>query len=171
MPHRGRPEEPGRACHREDERLRSIPGLGPVSRLTLLAALPELGTISGSQLTALVGLAPFADDSGTHRGGRRIRGGRAAVRRVLYLAALTASRCNPALRAFRERLAAQGKKAKVILTAVARTLLVIANAVVRTSQPWQAELAMTRVASGQNRLISVSRRRCRCAHRAISWLP
>lgn len=132
------------AWRAKDELLRSIPGLGPVSRLTLLAALPELGTMSGSKLTALVGLAPFADDSGTHRGGRRIRGGRAAVRRVLYLAALTASRCNPALRTFRERLAAKGKKAKVILTAVARKLLVIANAVVRTSQPWQAELAMTR---------------------------
>jgi transposase len=132
------------AWRAKDELLRGIPGLGPVSRLTLLAALPELGTLSGSKLTALVGLAPFADDSGTQRGGRRIRGGRAAVRRVLYLAALTASRCNPALYAFRERLAAKGKKAKVILTAIARKLLVIANAVVRTGQPWQPELAMPR---------------------------
>src|SRR5512147_726073 len=123
------------AWREKDALLRSIPGLGAVSSSTLLAAVPELGSLDGSRLSALVGLAPFADDSGTHRGGRRIRGGRAAVRRVLYLAALTASRCNPALRVFRERLAAKGKKAKVILTAVARKLLVIANAVVRTSQP------------------------------------
>ncbi len=132
------------AWRAKDELLRTIPGLGPVSRLTLLAALPELGSISGSKLTSLVGLAPFADDSGTHRGGRRIRGGRAAVRRVLYLAALTASRCNPALRVFRERLAGKGKKAKVILTAVARKLLVIANAVIRSGQPWQPALARPR---------------------------
>src|SRR5512135_2613965 len=75
------------AWREKDELLRSIPGLGPVSSLTLLAALPELGTLDGGKLSALVGLAPFADDSGTRRGGRHVRGGRAAVRRVLYLAA------------------------------------------------------------------------------------
>ena len=124
------------AWKEKDELLRSIPGLGPVSSLTLLAALPELGTLDGGKISALVGLAPFADDSGTRRGGRHVRGGRAAVRRVLYLAALSAVRHNPALKAFRDRLAARGKKPKVILTAVARKLLVIANAVIRTGLPW-----------------------------------
>jgi transposase len=132
------------AWREKDELLRSIPGLGPVTSLTLLAALPELGRLESGQLSALVGLAPFADDSGTRRGIRHVRGGRAAVRRVLYLAALSAVRHNPALKAFRDRLAARGKKAKVILTAVARKLLVIANAVIRTGRPWDPELAMSR---------------------------
>jgi transposase len=132
------------AWREKDELLRSIPGLGPVSSLTLLAALPELGSLDGGKLSALVGLAPFADDSGTRRGGRHVRGGRAAVRRVLYLAALSAVRHNPALRVFRDRLVARGKKAKVILTAVARKLLVIANAVIRTGRPWEPELVMAR---------------------------
>jgi transposase len=132
------------AWKEKDELLRSIPGLGPVSSLTLLAALPELGTLDGGKISALVGLAPFADDSGTRRGGRHVRGGRAAVRRVLYLAALSAARHNPALKAFRDRPSARGKKPKVILTAVARKLLVIANAVVRSGLPWSPELAMSR---------------------------
>ncbi len=132
------------AWREKDQWLRSIPGRGPVTSLTLLAALPELGDLGGGQLSALVGLAPFADDSGTHRGSRHVRGGRAAVRRVLYLAALSAVRHNPALKAFRDRLASRGKKAKVILTAVARKLLVIANAVLRTKRPWEPQLAMAR---------------------------
>ena len=107
------------AWKERDELLQSIPGLGPVTSLTLLAALPELGHLDGGKLSALVGLAPFADDSGTRRGGRHVRGGRAVVRRVLYLAALSAVRHNPAMKAFRDRLKARGKKAKVILTAVA----------------------------------------------------
>jgi transposase len=132
------------AWKEKDELLQSIPGLGPVSSLTLLDALPELGTLDGGKISALVGLAPFADDSGTRRGGRHVRGGRAAVRRILYLAALSAGRHNPALKAFRERLLAGGKKPKVILTAVARKLLVIANAVIRTGLPWDPKLAMAR---------------------------
>jgi transposase len=131
------------AWREKDELLQSIPGLGPVSSLTLLAALPELGTLEGGKIAALVGLAPFADDSGTRRGGRHVRGGRAAVRRILYLAALSAVRHNPALKAFRDRLSARGKKPKVILTAVARKLLVIANAVIRTGLPWDPALAMS----------------------------
>jgi transposase len=132
------------AWRERDELLRSIPGLGPVSSLTLLAALPELGSIGGGKLAALAGLAPFADDSGDRRGVRHVRGGRACVRRVLSLAALSAVRHNPAPIAFRDRLAARGKKPKVILTAVARKLLVIANAVVRTGRPWQEDLARPR---------------------------
>ena len=132
------------AWKEKDELLRSIPGLGPVASTTLPAALPELGTLDGGKLSALVGLAPYADESGTRRGGRHVRGGRAAVRRVLSLAALSAVRFNPAMKAFNERLASRGKKAKVILTAVARKLLVIANAVVRTKVPWKAEMALAR---------------------------
>jgi len=122
----------------KDALLRSIPGVGPVATLTLLAGLPELGTTTGGRLAALVGLAPFADDSGARQGGRHIRGGRAPVRRALYLAALSAVVHNPALRAFKERLAARGKRPKVILTAVARKLLVVANAIIRSGQPWRS---------------------------------
>ena len=129
------------AWKERDELLQSIPGLGPVTSLTLLAALPELGHLDGGKLSALVGLAPFADDSGTRRGGRHVRGGRAVVRRVLYLAALSAVRHNPAMKAFRDRLKARGKKAKVILTAVARKLLILANAVVRTGRRWDPGIA------------------------------
>src|SRR3712207_4113638 len=84
--------------------LRSMKGLGPVSCRTLSAALPELGTLSNKQAAALAGLAPIADDSGRHRGRRHIQGGRSAVRQVLYMAALSAARYNPSLRAFKERL-------------------------------------------------------------------
>jgi transposase len=132
------------AWKERDELLRSIPGLGPVTSLTMMAALPELGTLDGGKLSALVGLASYADDSGSRRGGRHVRGGRAVVRRVLFLAALSAVRYNPAMKAFEERLTARGKKAKVILTAVARKLLVIANAVVRTGRPWDPEMALAR---------------------------
>ena len=130
------------AWRAKDALLQSIPGVGPVATLTLLAGLPELGTTTGSRLAALVGLAPFADDSGARQGGRHIRGGRAPVRRALYLAALSAVVHNPALRAFKERLVARGKRAKVILTAVARKLLVIANAIVQSGQPWRSEVAV-----------------------------
>jgi len=125
----------------KDALLQSIPGVGPVATVTLLAGLPELGTTSGSRLASLVGLAPFADDSGSRQGGRHIRGGRAPVRRVLYLAALSAVVHNPAMRAFKARLAARGKRAKVILTAVARKLLVVANAIIQSGQPWRSEAA------------------------------
>lgn len=127
------------AWRAKDALLQSIPGVGPVASMTLLAGLPELGTTTGGRLAALAGLAPFADDSGSRQGGRHIRGGRAPIRRVLYLAALSAVVHNPAMRAFKERLAARGKKAKVILTAVARKLLVIANAIIRSGQPWRSE--------------------------------
>jgi transposase len=125
----------------KEDLLRSIKGLGPVSSRTLLAALPELGTLSNRQAAALAGLAPYADDSGRRRGRRHIAGGRSVVRNVLYMAALSAARYNPALRAFKERLVRAGKTAKVILTALARKLVVLANAVLRTGRRWDPNFA------------------------------
>jgi transposase len=127
----------------KEDLLRSIPGIGRVSSRTLLAALPELGTLCNREAAALAGLAPFADDSGRRRGTRHVQGGRSAVRSVLYMAALSASRYNPALRALEERLVRAGKKAKVILTAVARKLVVLANAVLRTGRRWDPTFATT----------------------------
>jgi transposase len=121
-----------------DALLQSIKGIGPTVSRTLLASLPELGTLSRQQIAGLAGLAPLADDSGERRGQRFIRGGRADVRAVLYMAAVSASRHNPALRAFSDRLKQAGKAAKVRLVAVARKLLTIANAIVRDQKPWEA---------------------------------
>jgi transposase len=133
------------AVWRENEALlTSVPGLGPVSSRTLLAAMPELGRLSGKQAAALAGLAPFDDDSGKRRGQRHVRGGRSEVRAVLYMAALSASRFNPVFREFKERLSKAGKKAKVILVAIARKLVVLANAVLRDRKPWQPELSRPR---------------------------
>jgi transposase len=132
------------AWRERDELLRSIPGVGPVVSRTLLAALPELGESDGGKLAALAGLAPFARDSGTTRGPRSVRGGRPEVRRVLYLAALSAARRGGPLTEFAERLRARGKRAKVVLIAVARRLLVIANAIIRTGLPWDPAMAMPR---------------------------
>jgi transposase len=125
----------------KDELLRSIKGIGPVASRTLLAAVPELGRLDRRGIAALVGLAPMSDDSGQHRGVRRIQGGRSLVRSVLYMAALSARRYNPGLRAFAERLEAAGKRPKVILAAVARKLVVIANAILRSGQPWNPAIA------------------------------
>jgi transposase len=127
----------------KEDLLRSVPGIGPVTSWTLLAALPELGQVTGKQAAALAGLAPYDDDSGRRRGSRHVRGGRAEVRSVLYMAALSAMRFNAPLRAFRERLVRAGKKAKVILTAIARKLVVLANAVLRTGRRWDPALAIT----------------------------
>jgi transposase len=126
-----------------DQLLQSVPGIGTVVSHTLLAGLPELGTLTARKLTALVGLAPFADDSGRHQGKRRIFGGRAEVRAKLYMAALTASRSHSPLRRFYQRLREAGKAAKVALVAVARKLLTIVNAVVRNGQPYDAEFVFT----------------------------
>ena len=119
--------------------LLSVPGVGPITMLTLLADLPELGDLNRQKMAALVGLAPINKDSGTKRGKRRIFGGRASVRCVLYMAALSASKTNPVIRAFYERLLAKGKAKKVALTACMRKLLVILNAMIRDMQPWQLE--------------------------------
>jgi transposase len=111
--------------------LRSVPAVGSVTVTTLLAHLPELGTLGRRQIAALVGVAPFNRDSGKMRGTRAIWGGRAQVRAVLYMCTLVATRRNPVLQAFYLRLRAAGKKPKIALTACMRKLLVILNAVVR----------------------------------------
>jgi transposase len=114
----------------------SIPGIGPVVARTLLAELPELGTLSRQEVAALAGVAPLNRDSGhTHRP-RAIGGGRGGVRAKLYMAALTAARCDPAMHAFYDRLGQHGKPAKVALVACMRTLLIVANAVLRDGVAW-----------------------------------
>jgi transposase len=121
--------------------LKGVPGVGRVTALTLLSQLPELGTISHKQIAALVGVAPFNHDSGTLRGKRRIWGGRAAIRAVLYMASLSAIRFNSALRTFYQRLRAAGKLPKVALVATMRKLLSILNAIARHKKPWRAPAA------------------------------
>ena len=121
--------------------LQSIPGIGPVAAATLLAELPELGTLNRKQAAALVGVAPFNRDSGIWRGSRRVWGGRAAVRAVLYMAALTASRRQPQLRAFYHRLLAAGKPPKVALTACLRKLVLLCNALCKQQAVWNPAMA------------------------------
>jgi transposase len=112
-------------------RLSQVQGVGTLTASALLAALPELGSLSKNEVTALAGLAPFNRDSGAFRGTRSIRGGRFQVRRALYMAALSASRCNPILKAFYQRLRTAGKAHKVALTAVMRKLLVYLNSLLK----------------------------------------
>jgi transposase len=121
-----------------DELLQSAAGIGPIASATLIAQLPELGLLSHRQICALVGVAPMANDSGFMRGRRRVRGGRFELRRVLYMAAVTSMRYNPAIKAFYERLRSAGKPPKVALVACIRKLLVILNAMVRDSTPWHS---------------------------------
>jgi transposase len=123
-----------------DDLLGSASGIGPIARATLIADLPELGHLDRRQLGALVGLAPMAKDSGNARGRRRIQGGRFELRRVLYMATLTATRHNPVIRTFYERLLAAGKPPKVALVASMRKLSTILNAMVRTNKMWDASL-------------------------------
>jgi transposase len=119
------------------ELLDSVPGVGRVTVTMLLGRLPELGTLDRKRLTALVGLAPFADDSGKRRGQRYIQGGRADIRTAMYMAALTAKRCNGPIKALYERLRLAGKPFKVAMTACMRKLLIILNAILKTGQPWR----------------------------------
>jgi len=121
----------------QDALLQSVPGVGPTLASTLLGLLPELGRLDRRQIAALVGVAPLARDSGTHRGRRTCWGGRPLVRTVLYMAALVAARWNPVLRAFYARLCQAGKPRKLALTAVARKLLTILNAMLRDGRRWQ----------------------------------
>ena len=120
----------------KDELLRSAPGVGPVLSMTLLSGLPELGTLNRGEIAALVGVAPFNRDSGTMRGKRKVWGGRPQVRAALYMAALVATRFNPVLRDFYQRLCMAGKPKKVALTACMRKLLTILNHMVRQNRHW-----------------------------------
>ncbi|WP_431102186.1 IS110 family transposase [Roseateles noduli] len=119
------------------ELLDSVPGIGRVTITMLLGRLPELGSLDRKRVAALVGLAPFADDSGKRRGQRYIQGGRADVRTAMYMAALTAKRCNGPIKALYERLRLAGKPFKVAMTACMRKLLIILNAILKTGQPWR----------------------------------
>jgi transposase len=119
--------------------LASVPGVGPVATSALLALLPELGRRDGKAIAALAGLAPIAQDSGKRRGQRRIQGGRGVVRGALYMATLVASRHNPVIRAFYQRLRASGKAPKLALTAAMRKLLVILNAMLRDGTSWNPD--------------------------------
>jgi transposase len=122
-----------------DDLLQSAPGIGPVCARTLLLELPELGTLTRQQIAALVGVAPLNCDSGTRRGRRTIRGGRAHVRTVLYMGTLVATRYNPRIKAFYERLLTAGKVKKVALTACMHTFLTILNAMLKHRTPWQSQ--------------------------------
>lgn len=130
------------AVWREKETLlRSIKGVGPVLSATLLAQVPELGHLDRREIAKLIGVAPLNNDSGKFKGKRTIWGGRAAVRAVLYMAALAATRSNPAIRSVYQRLVAAGKPKKVALVACMRKLLIVCNAVLRTQTPWRLETA------------------------------
>lgn len=124
------------AWRERDDLLQSAPGIGPVVSRTLLAELPELGQLNRRAIAKLVGIAPLSRDSGRWRGQRTIQGGRATVRAALYMATLVATRANPVIRAFYQRLLALGKPKKVALIACMRKLLTILNHMLRTGQPW-----------------------------------
>ena len=117
--------------------LQSFTGIGQNTARSLLITLPELGSLNGKQIGALAGLAPFAKDSGTHRGERHISGGRAAVRAALYMPAISAIQHNPVIRALYQRLVHAGKHHYVAITACMRKILVILNAMIRSNQPWK----------------------------------
>ena len=119
----------------------TVPGVGPVVGATVVAELPELGRLRRQEVAALVGVAPLNRDSGQHRGRRGVWGGRGAVRAALYMAALVASKHNPVIREFFERLLKAGKPKKVALVACTRKLLVILNAMMKSGQQWNPSLA------------------------------
>lgn len=121
----------------KDDLLQSVPGVGPVVTSTLLASLPELGTLTNKQIAALVGVAPLNRDSGTLRGRRTVWGGRAQVRAVLYMGTIVVARFNPVIRVFYQRLQRAGKAKKVALTACMRKRLIILNAMLKHRTPWQ----------------------------------
>ena len=126
------------AWREAEDLLSSVPGVGPVVSRSLLAELPELGTLDRKKIAALAGLAPFTRQSGAWKGRSFIAGGRTAVRTVLFMAALVAARHNPVLKAFYGRLLQAGKPKMLALLAVARRLLVILNAILRDKRPWQS---------------------------------
>jgi transposase len=121
------------------ELIQSVPGIGEVNAMTLIAELPELGHLNRQQIAALIGVAPFNDDSGTKTGKRTVQGGRVKVRSALYMASLSARRYNPPIKAFADRLEAKGKIKKVILTACMRKLLITLNTMLKTNSHWNPE--------------------------------
>ena len=125
----------------KDDLLRAIPGVGPVTSLTMLAKCPELGQLNRREIAALTGVAPLAKDSGKHRGKRFVCGGRADVRAVLYMATVSAIRCNHRIKAFAERLRLAGKPAKVVIVACMRKLLTIMNAMIKSNASWHPQFA------------------------------
>lgn len=129
------------AWRAKDDLLQGIPGVGPVTSVSMMGKLPELGTLSHRAIGKLVGIVPLPDDSGKHRGKRFIQGGRADVRRVLYMAAVSAMRCNSVIKAFAERLTKAGKPAKVVIVACMRKLLTIMNAMIKNNSPWSPKIA------------------------------
>jgi transposase len=131
------------AWRAQEDLLRSVPGIGEHTARMLIAELPELGRLSRREIAALVGVAPMARESGRWRGLRRCWGGRAHVRAMLYMATLTATRCNPVIKACYDRLRAANKPKKLALTACLRRLVTIVNAMVKTQQRWQAPMPAT----------------------------
>jgi transposase len=119
--------------------LRSIPGIGPVSVAMLIAELPELGRMTSGEAAAMTGLAPVPHDSGAMRGRRAIAGGRRSLRHVLFQAALAAACHNPVLKPVAQRLKERGKPHKLVIIAIARRLIIIANAIIKTGAPWQSQ--------------------------------
>jgi transposase len=143
-----------------DELLRSVPGVGPVLATTLLAHLPELGALNRKQIAALAGLAPFNRDSGKLRGSRCIWGGRAQVRRVLYMAVVSAVRSNPVIKNFYAQLRARGKYPKSALTACMRKLLVILNSMLHNKTHWHATVLTSSTAPLSPLVSAVSEHGC-----------
>ena len=131
------------AWREQEDLLRSVPGIGPVSARTMLAELPELGTLNRKKIAALVGVAPLNRDSGTKQGARTCWGGRASIRQVLFMAATSAIRCNPIIRRNYAALRARGKDHKVAVVACIRKLLTILTAMVRDRRPWSPDLSPT----------------------------
>jgi transposase len=125
----------------KDKLLQSVTGVGPVLASTILASLPELGSLNRKQIAALVGVAPFNRESGRYKGKQKIQGGRASVRNVLYMGTVAGIRANPVLRTFYERLVAKGKPKKLALTACMRKLLVILNTMVKNGTCWRNQPA------------------------------
>ena len=129
------------AWKEKDDLLQGIPGVGKVTSLAVIARCPEIGTLNRREIASLVGVAPHACDSGKFRGKRAIWGGRADLRAVLYMAALSAMRSNPGIKRFAERLKAAGKPAKVVIVACMRKLLTVMNAMIKNNTPWQSDFA------------------------------
>lgn len=131
-----------RVWQARNELLTSVPAVGPVTSSTLIARLPELGRLTSKAIAALIGLAPYAVDSGKYKGQRKIWGGRADVRTALYMSTISAIRCNPVIRAHYEQLTGRGKLPKVAIIACMRKLLIILNAMVRTNRAWRSTTAV-----------------------------